>query len=136
MAAIAITAANVVTAGGGSVNKDKVFGETVTAGQAVYLKSDDRWWLSQCDGTDAEIAVGGIALNGGAANQPAAVQTSGLLTIGGTVAAGVPYYVGRAAGSIVPFADLLSTDKVSQVGYGISVTQIYIQRTLTGVAIA
>lgn len=137
MAAVSITPASVTQGAGALVTYNKLFGETITAGQAVYLKeSDDRWWLAQCDGTAAEVAARGVALNGGAAGQPAAVQTGGTLNIGGTVAAGIQYAVGRTAGSIVPASDLASTDKVTFLGYGTSTSAITVSIQQTGATIA
>lgn len=119
------------------MNQSTVFGEAVTAGQAVYLKSSDgKWWLAQCDGTAEEAGSGGVgvALNGGAANQPAAVQTGGLITIGGTVAATLVYVVSATAGGICPIADLVSTNKLTILGYATTTGVIDLRPLATGVA--
>lgn len=140
MAALTITATNVVAGDGAVVVKDFPFGETVTAGMSVYLKaSDSKWWKAQADGTADQSGSGvrlGIALNGGAANQPAAVQTGGRLTIGATVAAGVFYYVGLGAGEIGPAGDLGSTNYVSQIAYGVSTSVVVVNPLATGVVLA
>ena len=136
MAAISITAANVVKGADATVVQTNLAGETVTAGQALYLKeSDTRWWLSQSDGTEAEAAVRGVALNGASAGQPLAVQTLGEITIGGTVAVGTFYAVGRTAGAIVPVSDLANPDRVSLVGYGKTAAILVLKPTATGVSI-
>ena len=72
MAALTVTATNVVFVSGSVIQH--TIGETVTAGQAVYLKTDGRVWKAQCDGTAAEAAAIGILLSGGAAAQPARVR--------------------------------------------------------------
>ncbi len=75
MAAISVTAANVIE----GVNAKKrvintAAGVTVTAGQTVYEASDGLH-LSQCDGTLAEAHVTGITLGGAGPLQPVVVDT-------------------------------------------------------------
>lgn len=138
MAILSITATSVVRSTGAVINKDKVAGESITAGQCVYLKaSDDRWWLADSDtGTAAEANVIGIALHAAAAGQPLAIQTGGLLTIGATVAAGVFYYVSNSAGGICPIADIGSNDYVSIICYGYTTSVVMVYPLATGVTLA
>lgn len=137
MAAISITAASVVKGSDATVVQTFLAGEAVTAGQCVYLKgSDDRWWLAQCDGTAAEAAARGIALNGAAAGQPVAVQTAGTITIGGTVVVGTVYCVGATYGAVVPWSDLASTNKLTILGYASAAGTLTIAVNATGVAVA
>lgn len=135
MADVSITAANVLA--GSNTTSDVVAGETVTAGQVVYqkLSTDSRYYKAQADGTAEEATVAGFALNGAAAGQPLRIQTAGPITIGGTVAVGTPYVVSATAGAICPFADLVSTNKVSYVGNGQTAAILNILRNLTGVVI-
>lgn len=118
MAEITVTAASVALASG-SAQVVGVAGETITAGQCVYLKSSDsRLWKAQADGTAAEVAAVGIALHGSLAGQPLAYAPSGaVINIGGTTAAGVFYYVGPTAGGVGLAGDLASTNRVCQLGY-------------------
>lgn len=119
MADLSITAAN-VQPGTGTVILGTA-GETITAGQAVYLKaSDGRLWLAQADGTAAEADVVGIALNGGAAGQPVHYAADGTLTIGATTVKTTAYVLSAAAGGICPQADLVSTNKIVYLGYATS----------------
>lgn len=137
MADITITATSVVPSTGAVINKERVAGETVTAGQPVYLKSsDNKWWKTDSDDTEATAQVIGIALHAASANQPLAVQTGGLLTIGATIAAGVFYYVSNNAGGICPVADLGSNDWVSVVGYGSSTSVLVVHPLYTGKQLA
>lgn len=137
MADLTITAANVVKGSGATVNRDRVAGETITAGQAVYLKSsDNKWWKAQSDGTSAEADAQGVALHAASAEQPLAVQTGGSITIGATVAAGVFYYVSNTAGGICPAADLGTADYVTAIGYGLTTSTIQVQPIATGVVLA
>lgn len=137
MADLIITEPNVVKGSGAIVNKDRVAGESVTAGQPVYLKSSDqKWWRAQSDGTAAEADAQGIALHAASADQPLAVQTGGQITIGATIQAGVFYYVSNTAGGICPVADLGTADYVTAIGYGVSTSILYVQPIATGVALA
>jgi hypothetical protein len=138
VADITITSANVVKGAGAVINRDRVAGETITAGQCVYRKaSDDKWWRADSDtGTSAEADAQGIALHAASANQPLAVQTGGQITIGATIAAGVVYYVSNNAGGICPVGDLASADFVTAIGYGISTSVLVVNPVATGVQLA
>lgn len=129
MADITITATSVVGGTGATVNIERQYlaGAAITAGQAVYLSSSNTWLLSDSDGAAAARACNGIALNGGASGQPIAVQTSGSITIGGTVTSGVPYFVSNNAGGLCVLGDLGSADTVIYVGVATSTTAIAIQ---------
>lgn len=137
---LTVTAASVVAGSGAIIERAYNFGETITAGQAVYLKSSDsKWWKMQHDGTAEESGSGvakGIALNGGAANQPAAVQTAGQLTIGATVAAGVEYYASATAGGLAVVGDLGSADYVTVMCYGITTAIVVVNPVAFGVVLA
>lgn len=139
MADITVTATSVLPGSGAAVDRTGYFGEAVTAGQSVYKKSSDtKWYKAQADGTAEESgaspALGlGVALNGGAAGQPAAVQTSGPITIGGTVVPATVYVVSTTYGGIAPDADLVSTNRLTVLGYGISATQIQLAPAPTGI---
>lgn len=136
MADLIITAANVVRVNG-TTKSDKVFGETCTAGQTVVLKeTDSRWWKADNNVDAATASIGGIALNGGAAGQPAVVLQNGDVTIGATVAVGSTYVVSATAGGICPIADLASTNFVSYVGYAISTTVLRLNILPTGYQVA
>ena len=94
MSDIAVTTTNVLKGASADVDYTHVYGETVTAGQAVYLKStESKWWKMQCDGTAEEAGYGvptGVALNGGAAGQPAGVQRVGGAACASGAALSVP----------------------------------------------
>jgi hypothetical protein len=117
MADLTITAANVVAASGASIERG-VAGETITAGQAIYLKpSDGKLWKAQCDGTADEGLPVGIALNGGSVNQSITYQVDGQLNIGATTAKTTAYVLSATLGGICPQADLVSTNKIVYLGY-------------------
>ncbi len=103
MAAISITAANVIASAAATIRRDYLFGATVTAGQLVYLNASSQWALVD---TDGNLGTGindlrGIALDGGALNQPAAVCTNDpSFTPGGTLVNGLTVYGFTTPGSI------------------------------------
>lgn len=123
MADLTITAGSVVQ-GANAVTARGSFGETVTAGQAVYLDPTVHKWL-KADSNSATVAArqaGGIALNGGSLNQPATVQTSGKITAGATLIAGTAYYLSDTPGGICPLADVGSGEYVCLLGLAESTT--------------
>lgn len=130
MAALTITTSSVVPVSG---DFDKVIaGEAITPGQSVYLKSSDgKWYKAQCDGTadeagatDCGIAVGQAA----AAGQYFGVARDGAVVTLGTGTAGVGYYIGATAGALNPYADLVSTNKVTHIAVGIGSNQVLVKR--------
>ena len=139
MAAISITAANVIKSTGAMVETG-ISGATITAGQLVYKKaSDSKFYLADGDSVsvaaDAEVDnVHGIALHGASASQPLTVQKSGNITIGGTVAVGEVYALDCVAGGIIPESEIATTDYVTLVGIGVSATVIKMAINVTDTA--
>lgn len=117
MTDISITAANVVADSTAS-RVTGTAGETLAAGKAVYKSSTtNKWMLADSNSATAEARhATGIALCGSALNQPVTVLTSGLVTIGGTLVAGVAYYLSDTAGGICPVADVGSGEYVCLLG--------------------
>ncbi len=136
MADISITAANVV-AGSDAVVAHGTAGESITAGKAVYLASaTNKCMLADSNSGTAEARrAAGIALNGASLNQPIAVQKAGDVTIGGTLTAGVAYYLSDAAGGICPVADIGSGEYVCLLGFAKSTTVLAIGIQYPGVSL-
>lgn len=111
MAAIAITAASVIASAAATVRSEYTFAATVTPGQLVYLNAASQWALVDSDGN---LGCGindlrGIALNGGAINQPAQVCVADPdFTPGGTLSNGLAIYNFTTPGAIT-FADIPTT---------------------------
>lgn len=117
MADITVTPANVLVTSG---NKGTgTAGETILAGQCLYLKaSDSRLWKAQADGTVEEATSVGISLHGATAGQPVAYAAQdAVINIGGTTAKLTTYCVSAAAGGVAPMADLTSGQRISELGY-------------------
>ncbi len=119
MADLTVTATNVVWVSGSSPIL-AVIGETITAGQSVYIKAaDSRLWKAQADGTSAEATAVGIALVGGTAGQMGMYAPTGAtINIGATTAKTTTYLVSATAGGVCPQADISTTGHYhSRIGY-------------------
>lgn len=128
---------NSVVAGADSTTVSGTAGVTITAGQAVYLDATTgKWALADADSaTVAQRRAAGIALNGAALNQPIKVLTSGDVTIGATVTAGVAYYLSGTAGGICPVADIGTGEYVCLIGIATSATVIRVGIQFPNVAL-
>lgn len=135
MADLSITAANVTP---GSAQKTTgTAGATITAGQVVYLDPDALTYkLADSDSaTAAARSPAGIALHGASSGQPLTVLTSGRITIGATMTAGLAYYVSKTAGGICPVADIAPGGYATIVGIANSTTVLSVQFLESGVAV-
>lgn len=99
-------------------------GETVSAGQVVYLKDDGRWWLADADvlATINDVILG-IAQGSGTAGN---TITNGVLRKGtdsnqSGLTAGANYFVGNTAGAVSATAGT----NTRKIGVGRSSTQLY-----------
>ena len=136
MADITITAANVI-AGSNAATENGTLGAAATAGQALYKSSTDgRWYLADNNGASEMIRKAtGIALNGGGVGQPVRVLLSGLCTIGGTMTAGVAYYLSDTPGGICPVADIGSGEYSCLVGIATTTAILDVKFQYSGVAL-
>ena len=137
MAAIAITAANVVPSATAVLRKEYTAGATITAGQVVYLNTSNQWVLADSDAavTGNGIAdLRGVAVNGGSLNQPLTVCVSDpAFTPGGTLSKGLAVYLFTTAGSM-SFADIPTTGAYTVfLGVAISTTQMNLSQVASGV---
>ena len=120
MAILSMTAAQVLS-GADADYFQGIAGETVTAGQAVYL--DDlthRLLLADANGSAESANVRGIALHAASPAQPLRVQTAGTLTLGAAAAPVLStiYIAAATAGGLAPAADLASGWYTTVVGVG------------------
>lgn len=132
MAAITITPSSVVKSTGAQTQTGFA-GGTITAGMAVFLNSSQLYVAADANDTTID-EVTGIALNSASTGQPVCVQTSGNITIGGTVVAGTIYVLGASvAGDINPAADLASGWARCIIGVASSTSVIVLGINNTGV---
>lgn len=99
-------------------------GETVAAGNLVYLKNDGKWWLSDADtSTTIDNVQLGIAQGAGTANNSitGGVMVRGLDTHQSGLVAGTTYYASNTAGGVSSTAG--TNNKI--VGVGRSSTSLY-----------
>lgn len=136
MTDISITAANVVS-GSDAVVEHGIAGAAITAGQVVYLDSStNKYGLADSNSATAAVrAPRGVALNGAAADQPLAIQRSGAITIGGTLTAGVAYYLSDTPGGICPVADVGSGEYSVVLGMAASASVLNLDIQASGVAL-
>jgi hypothetical protein len=134
MADISITPANVVAGSGSSVDRTGTAGATITAGQIVAENSSNQLALADNNSATAALKLpDGFALNGASINQPLAIHKKGPLTVGGTLVAGVPYFLSDTPGGLCPIADLASGESVVQMGIAISTTELDVDIHITNV---
>jgi hypothetical protein len=134
MADVNFTAASIIK-GANAIVESGIAGETITAGQAVYLKAaDTRYWIADCTTSAATAAAAGYALNGAAAGQPLDVQTAGDMTCDNlSLAVAGAVYVLSAAGETAPHGDLAASDYITIMGAALSTTSLRLSVKSTGV---
>lgn len=137
MSDISITAANVKVGGSSAVVKRVQYGETITQGNALYLKSDGKWWKADCNlSVEASMSAGGgEALTPGVANDYGYVVTEGLINIGATLTAGEIYVLSANAGGIAPEADLASGWNVVIVGVAKTTALLNVKNWYSGATV-
>lgn len=98
-------------------------GEAMDPGHAVYQKpSDGRWYKAQADGTADEARCRGISVaTCAAAGQPILIADGGDVQLDAATllnaAVGDIVVLGSVAGNLYPSTDLVSTNRVSLVGF-------------------
>ncbi len=109
-------------------------GETVTAGQCVYLDSTTATYKKADIDASADAANAiGIAMNGGSSGQFVKIATGGHIDPGFTVILGEIYVVSGTAGGIAPVADLAQNDYTHILGLGISASSMKLAQVDSGV---
>lgn len=138
MAAITVTAANVLRVDGEVVN-GHLAGVAITAGDAVYIDTAGAAQLLT-NATSVGSGVGsplvGIALNDAGAGQPVQIlKPGGTVNIGGTVAVGKQFCAGTAGG-IIPVDDIATGEYITTIGVGITAANIKLGINVSGVQAA
>ncbi|HWL05005.1 MAG TPA: hypothetical protein VNQ99_08725 [Xanthobacteraceae bacterium] len=135
MADITITAANVQAGVGAQLETGRA-GAAITAGQWVYRDTDDKYKLADNNAVAAIVRVPvGVALHAAAVNQPLTIQKAGTLAIGGTLVAGVVYYLSDTPGGMCPVADLTTGEYPCIVGIAKSTSVLDMVIKSAGVAL-
>jgi hypothetical protein len=123
---LSITTANVKVGGPEAVVQTVQFGEIVTNGQLVYLKtSDSKYWLVDNDAS-ATSNIAGVVLTGNSANGYGTIISSGPIAIGASVTVGRNYMSSSAAGGIGVDTDVATGDWISSLGHSTSTGVIWV----------
>lgn len=133
MADIVVTASAVVKGSEASVSRG-VAGETITAGQPLYIDSTDGNRLKKADAnaSDATAAAVGIALHGADDEQPIEYIVGGNLTFNAVLTVGKAYVVSANAGGIAPIADLATGWRTTLLGIATSTTNLKMGLLVSG----
>ena len=134
MAALTITAANVIPVSGYSF-KTRLSAAAITIGQSLYVDSSDQWALADADALATGVAVAISLSQAAAAGQPVIGITGGDLGLGAILTVGIPYCVGLAGGSIGPYSDLASGDFPCLVGWPTTTANLRLAFVASTVAI-
>lgn len=137
MSALSITA-SAVSLVSGAYRGDQIAGEAFAAGALVYLADAGTWLKAQCDGTAVEAGANllGMALGtADAAGARVSIATPGAIVSVGTGTAGIIYAPGATAGSLVPSADLTSTNKVTPAALGIGSNKLQLMHAYNSGAV-
>ena len=108
MAEITLSAASVKPANPNTVIGRGTAGVAISAGQVVFLDTDNKLKLASANAVGSAAAVG-VALNSAAADQPLAYAISGDVTGTGSptaMTAATVYVLGSSAGTIMLMSDL------------------------------
>jgi hypothetical protein len=139
MADISVTAGSVLASANAVIERKYNAGATVAAGDVVYLDSNNKWMLMDSNASAAGNNVAdtrGIALGGGANNQPIAVCTrDSFFTPGATLTNGIAYYASPNAGKIAPVGDIGSGNYATVLGIARTTTVMNLNPTASGIAV-
>jgi hypothetical protein len=108
----------------GQILANAIAGETLTAGQLVYLRTNGRWYLATATTIITSTQLIGIALKNAEATEKFAILLDGLIGISyhdqfGTISIGSPLYVSTTAGNVSEAAPSNSGEIVRLVGHNI-----------------
>jgi hypothetical protein len=127
MAALAITASNVVLVSG-PMQGDQVAGEAFVAGALLYYNTPDGFWYkAKSNGTAAQAGQDGVAMALATADRAGArvsIARPGAVVAIGAGAAGEVYVPGTTAGALMPRSDGVATNKMTPSALGIGGSQL------------
>lgn len=123
MADLSVTAASVVQTAGSSSHGTA--GGTVTAGQPVYIDTNDNNSLKAADANAGatEATVEGIALHAAADGQPLAycpLADGDKINLGATLSVGKIYVLSKNPGGIAPVDDIAAADTMYVTVLGVA----------------
>lgn len=103
---------------------DGTAGESLAAGDVVYLKDSTGWYKADADAaaSSSEAAIIGMAPAAIASGATGTIRIKGLVTVTGPLTAAATYYVSATAGALTSTAPTL----VRNVGVGYTATSILV----------
>lgn len=137
MADLSITAASFVP-GENAKFRQGIAGETVTAGQTLYIKtSDNRLYKADADLSAEASLIVGLAAHGASAGQPLSyVYEDDNLTVGATLTMAQVYVSSGTAGGVCPASDLANGDYVTVLFVPISTSKANVKLVAAGAVAA
>jgi len=124
-----------VAAGSGVTLRTGTAGETIIAGDSLYIDLTDGNKMRRTAATAAASSVfAGIAVCSAATGQPVVYYGDGQITIGCVVALGIIYCVSPSAGKICPSADLVPGNYVTIIGMPSTTLLLYMSPRISGIA--
>jgi hypothetical protein len=102
-------------------------GEAIAAGDACYIKSDGKVWLSTGAAANAAAKVRGFAAEAAASGEAVTLFWNVTLRYGAGLTPGADYYLsGTTAGGLDTAA---STGGTAPIGYAVDATRIYVKQS-------
>lgn len=120
----------------GAVVRERIAGELVDPGMALYRKEADRKMYKAKAATAAEADAEGIAINYADVDDKVFICAPGDMDLGATLVKGQTYVVSATAvgGKIAPHSDLLLGDFPTRLGHAKSTALLAVKVEATGVA--
>lgn len=109
-----------------------ICGETLVQGQPFYITAGKAY---KCDALAAadKAQAGGIVLTPNVADGTFLYAVNGSeIDLGATLAVGQVYCVSATSGAICPYADLVSTNRVTILGVAVTTSKLRIAITISG----
>jgi len=137
---VSITASSVARVTGSGTGIDTVVtngfaGATITAGQSIYIDTNNVWLLTDANLSAAAGVAKGIALNSASTGQPIAIATGGTINPGFTATVGKIYVTSATAGGIAPVEDLTSGWRTGVLYVGLTSSTVGLVLYSSGVAV-
>lgn len=120
---ITVSGADLKVEGSNIETKSMTAGESVSAGELCYLKSDGKMWKADADASTTTDGYLGIATASISANASGVFHIRGEYTTSGLTEAS-PYYVSVTAGAISSSAPA-STKYMRRIGFALSTTVLW-----------
>jgi hypothetical protein len=133
MADLVVIAAN-VKPGSDLVTKRGIAGETISAGDSLFIATDGELELCEKDQAVADAACVGVAVNDAAALQPVEYGITGTIDMGAILAIGQTYIVGAGPGGLAPEADAAVGNFTTVVGIATTANILKLGILQSGVA--